>query len=88
MKPYRVDVFKSGIEDCKNLSVQLCFESENGCRYADIWIDKTWYFDKYKEAITVYLNGDNISEDGTMPVLRTENYKSAKRLVYAFLNVV
>lgn len=88
MKPNRVNVTKSGAHDCKSVSVQLSFESESHYRYADIWIDKMWYFDKYKEVITVYLGGDNVSEDGPMSVLRTENYKSAKSLVYAFLNVV
>lgn len=88
MKPYRVEVTKSGIEDCESLSVNLSFKSENNHRYADIWIDKTWYFGKYKEVVTVYLGGDKVSEDGSMSVLRTENYKSAKTLVYAFLNVV
>lgn len=96
MKPYRVNVTKSGAHDCKSVSVHLAFESESHLafeseshyRYADVWIDKMWYFDKYKEVVTVYLGGDNVSEEGNMSVIRTEDYKSAKSLVYAFLNVV
>ena len=88
MKPYRVDLIKSGTEDFKGLTVQLCFESENGHRYADIWIDKMWHCGKHKETVTIYLGGDRVTENGYYAIFEMEDYKHAKQLVYAFLNVV
>ena len=88
MKPYKVDVIKSETEVSKGISVQLCFESENSCRHVDIWIDKMWYFNKYKETVTVYLSGDGVAKNGNSAIFKMEDYKHAKQFVYAFLNVV